>query len=271
LNRGNPVLRNLGLFSGIGGFELGLEWAGIETVAFCERDKQCKRKLSTQWPGIPIIDDIRDLLNADRTNDFGTINVVTGGDPCPIRSEARSTHGAIHPDLSGYFIAVVGRCRPRWVVRENVPASDDIEFSTALELLGYGTIIIRANSFPVTAQNRTRDFIVGCDNRQRIRNINELFKKQSGNWLDTKGNQSASGYPCLTTQRKRYDSCDGYIWDGERLRVADKTERTRLAGFPEGWLDGFSETACARMLGNSVTPKIAYLIAKAILEVEANR
>jgi len=264
-------LYNLGLFSGIGGFELGLEWAGIKTVAFCEKDKQCQKKLNSQWPGIPIIDDIRDLLSATGTNGFRSINVITGGDPCPIRSNARGNRESKHPDLSGYFLAVVGRCRPRWVVRENVPAPDDIEFTTALELLGYGTVIIRTNSFPVTAQNRTRDFIVGCNQKEHFFRFSNSLERQRGDWVDKKSNTQAEGYPCLTTQRKRYDARDGYIWNGKCFRVADKDERTRLAGFPDGWLDEFSETACARMLGNSVTPKIAYLIAKAITEVEANK
>lgn len=255
----------LDTFSGIGGFSLGLEWAGFKTVAFCENDKKCRKVLQKHWPDVPIYWDIKELL---KKNELPNINIVTGGDPCPVRSKARANRKTKHPDLSGYFLAVVGKLRPGWVVRENVPASDDKDFYTALELLGYRAVVVRANSFPLTAQNRTRDFIVGCHKRIKVPGFYKLFKRQSGDWIDKKGNSQTEGYPCLTTHRKRYDPRDGYIWDGERLRVADKNERCKLAGFPNGWLNDFSETACARMFGNSVVPQIPYLIGKAIMEVE---
>lgn len=259
-------MNELGLFAGIGGFSLGLQWAGFKTVAFCEIDKKCQLVLEKHWPGVQIYHDIKDLV---KNNELPNIDIITGGDPCPIRSKARSNGKSKHPDLSGYFLAMVGRLRPRWVVRENVLAPDDKDFYAALELLGYRSFIVRANSFPLTAQNRTRDFIIGCHNRNKVPGFYKLFERQSGYWLDTEGNKASEGYPCLTTNRKRYDSRDGYIWDGERFRVADKNERARLTGFPEGWLDGFSETACARMFGNAVVPQVIEIIGRTIMGIEA--
>jgi DNA (cytosine-5)-methyltransferase 1 len=43
-------MKELGLFAGIGGFSLGLNWAGIKTVAFCEKDKGCWLVLKKHWP-----------------------------------------------------------------------------------------------------------------------------------------------------------------------------------------------------------------------------
>jgi len=54
-------MKVLDLFSGIGGFSLGLERAGMETVAFCEFDKKAQLVLKKHWPDIPIYDDIREL------------------------------------------------------------------------------------------------------------------------------------------------------------------------------------------------------------------
>jgi DNA (cytosine-5)-methyltransferase 1 len=53
----------LDLFSGIGGFSLGLERAGpFRTVAFCERDEFCQAVLKKHWPEVPIYEDVRTIL-----------------------------------------------------------------------------------------------------------------------------------------------------------------------------------------------------------------
>jgi DNA (cytosine-5)-methyltransferase 1 len=45
----------------IGGFSLGLEWAGFETVALCEFDKKAQLVLKKHWPSVPIFDDVKEL------------------------------------------------------------------------------------------------------------------------------------------------------------------------------------------------------------------
>ena len=71
------MLKVLDLFSGIGGFSLGLErTGGFETVAFCEIDPFCQKVLKKHWPDVPIYEDVRTL-------DYeGTVDVITGGYPC---------------------------------------------------------------------------------------------------------------------------------------------------------------------------------------------
>jgi DNA (cytosine-5)-methyltransferase 1 len=68
----------LDLFSGIGGFSLGLERAGMRTVAFCEIDPFCRKVLAKHWPGVPIHHDITKLRGAD----VGAVDVICGGFPC---------------------------------------------------------------------------------------------------------------------------------------------------------------------------------------------
>lgn len=51
----------LDLFSGIGGFSLGLERAGMKTIAFCESDKHCQKVLKKHWPNITIFEDVKNI------------------------------------------------------------------------------------------------------------------------------------------------------------------------------------------------------------------
>jgi len=84
-------MRMLDLFSGIGGISLAAEWAGIETVAFCEIEPYCQKVLRKHWPHVPIFDDIRKLTKAelvskgvidDVPNGKGTtIDIISGGYP----------------------------------------------------------------------------------------------------------------------------------------------------------------------------------------------
>lgn len=55
------MLTHLDLFSGIGGFALAAQWAGFQTIAFCEKEPFCQKVLAKHWPGVPIHDDIRTL------------------------------------------------------------------------------------------------------------------------------------------------------------------------------------------------------------------
>ena len=259
-------MKHIDLFSGIGGFSLAskLVWGNEhEPVLFCEINKQCQSILCRHFPNVPILEDIK---NYDYSH---SADIITGGDPCPIRSKARTIwRSGNASDYSGYFLNVVAGCRPRWVLRENVPASDDKDFYAALELLGYRSIIIRTNAYSYTAQNRTRDIIVGCSEETKSIQFRLHFERQSRKRFDTSKYRKEEGYPCLTTHNKRYDSRDGYIWDGSgSLRVADSDERTKLAGFPDGWLDGLSNTAVARVTGNAIVPQVAYEILRCIRAV----
>ena len=77
-------LQHLDLFSGIGGFSLGLETAGLaDTVAFCDIDKYCHKVLNKHWPHVPIFSDIKELnYETLRSNGINNIDIITGGYPC---------------------------------------------------------------------------------------------------------------------------------------------------------------------------------------------
>lgn len=121
---GEMPLRVLDLFSGIGGFSLGLERAGMQTVAFCEIDPFARRVLTKHWPEVPCHDDIR-TLTADWLAENGLWpDVICGGFPCQDISVAGKGAG-IGGERSGLwreYARLIGEIRPRYVIVENVAA-----------------------------------------------------------------------------------------------------------------------------------------------------
>ena len=69
----------LDLFSGIGGFSLGLERAGMKTIAFCEIEEFPRKVLRKHWPNVPIFEDVRNLHGSDITE---AVDLICGGFPC---------------------------------------------------------------------------------------------------------------------------------------------------------------------------------------------
>jgi DNA (cytosine-5)-methyltransferase 1 len=117
-------MRVLDLFSGIGGFSLGLERAGMRTVAFCEVDPFCRRVLKKHWPDVPCYSDIRTLTAARLAADGIRIDAICGGFPCQDISVAGKGAG-IDGSRSGLwseYRRLVGELRPRIVFVENVTA-----------------------------------------------------------------------------------------------------------------------------------------------------
>jgi DNA (cytosine-5)-methyltransferase 1 len=110
-------LKLLDLFSGIGGFSLGLESTGyFQTIAFVEKDKFCRQVLQKNFNNIPIEEDIRNVRGSNYAAD-----VITGGFPCQPFSVAGKRKGTADDRyLWDETIRVVAECKPRWFIGENV-------------------------------------------------------------------------------------------------------------------------------------------------------
>jgi DNA (cytosine-5)-methyltransferase 1 len=114
----------LDLFSGIGGFSLGLERAGMRTVAFCEIDGFARRVLARHWPDVPVYPDVRELTAASLASDGIGVDVICGGFPCQDISGMGKREG-LEGDRSGLwreYARLIGELRPRYVIVENVAA-----------------------------------------------------------------------------------------------------------------------------------------------------
>ncbi len=109
-------LKVLDLFSGIGGFSLGLErTGGFETVAFCEIDPFCQKVLNKHWPEVPIFEDVRTLEYE------GSVDVICGGFPCQPFSTAGKRKGTEDDrHLWPAMLELVKTHRPAWFIGENV-------------------------------------------------------------------------------------------------------------------------------------------------------
>ena len=118
-------LRVLDLFSGIGGFSLGLErTGGFQTVAFCEIEDFPRRVLAKHWPDVPCYRDVRELT-AERlaTDGITPIDVITGGFPCQDISTAGKQAGITEGTRSGLWSEIIRLARdlrPRLILVENV-------------------------------------------------------------------------------------------------------------------------------------------------------
>ena len=117
-------LRVLDLFSGIGGFSLGLErTGGFETVAFCEIEPFPRRVLAKHWPEVPCYDDVRTLTGSRLAADGIAVDVITGGFPCQDLSVAGRQRGMGEGTRSGLWseiVRLIGDLSPRYVIVENV-------------------------------------------------------------------------------------------------------------------------------------------------------
>ncbi|MFA5377763.1 MAG: DNA cytosine methyltransferase [Dehalococcoidia bacterium] len=116
------MLRVLDLFSGIGGFSLGLErTGGFQTIAFCEIDHFCRQILAKHWPGIPCFDDITEL-EKEELDGIGRIDVICGGFPCqPVSCAGKRKGSEDKRWLWPEFYRIVCEVKPEWVLVENVP------------------------------------------------------------------------------------------------------------------------------------------------------
>lgn len=155
------------LFSGIGGFDLGFECAGMSVAWQCEIDKHALTVLDRHYPDVPRYGDVTTLQG----DAVAPVDVLVGGFPCQDLSVAGRRAGLAgkRSGLFYEFARIIDEATPKWVVIENVPGllssnggRDMGAVLGTLAELGYGFSyrVLDAQYFGV-AQRRRRVFIVG--------------------------------------------------------------------------------------------------------------
>lgn len=237
-------MRVLDLFSGIGGFALGLERAGMTTVSFCEIDPFCRAVLAKHWPGVPCHDDITTREFAE-----GEADVVCGGFPCQDISNAGKRAG-ITGSRSGLWrelVRAVRVVRPKYAIVENV---------AALLNRGMGVVL---GDLAESGYDAEWDCIPACAvGAPHIRDRA---------WIVS--------YPAKIRCSKMQDES---LRNGQ-LESSRKRRMLKLVGIsrwdPEPGVrrvvDGISNQLDKRLgaLGNAVVPQVVELIGRAIMEADS--
>jgi DNA (cytosine-5)-methyltransferase 1 len=287
-------LNHLDLFSGIGGFSLGLErTGGFRTIGFCETDAYCTKVLQKNFPGIPIHGDIKKLKGTD----IGTVDIITGGYPCQPFSVAGKQKGVEDPrHLWPEMFRVVKESRPNWVIGENVAGHIKLGLDSVLKDLeseGYRTRTFSISASSIGANHqRERIWIVAHSERNGLiatkkrGSSKETISKQSkrkNNTLDIKGTGSIS-----ETNTDVADTCGTGLSSAPSSRSDEESGEESRNEFPAGcgsaldWGDisgnwtvepnvgrvahGIpSRVDRIKSLGNSLVPHIPYYIGQSII------
>jgi DNA (cytosine-5)-methyltransferase 1 len=245
------MMNVLDLFSGIGGFSLGLEWTGhFKTVGFCEVDDKAATILKRRWPDVPVFYDIRNLKK-DMIHE--EIDVICGGFPCQDISLIGKGAGLVG-ERSGLWyemLRLVNEIRPKYVIAENVAALRSRgldEVLRSLASIGYDAEWHCLPAYSVGAPHRRdRIWIVAYPVVQGL----ERHARNGSNI----GNQEQDGStrpPCLRSWGR---PCGWWSTEPDVGRVAH--------GIPH-------RVDRLKQLGNSVIPHIPMMIGQAIHDHHSN-
>jgi DNA (cytosine-5)-methyltransferase 1 len=243
-------MRVLDLFSGIGGFSLGLHRAGMETVAFCEFDEKCRKVLTKHWPDVPQYNDVRTLTAEQLKNDgINNIGLICGGYPCQPFSLAGKRDGQkddrhLWPEIKRLLTEFIDRKEPIPIcLFENVVGHVSMGLDSVLsdlESLGYSCQPIVIPACAVGAYHRRyRVWIVA--------NINEPGLQER---------QQLAGVEKVETKAGARENFAFHTGREDRCTVG-----RGLSGLP-GRVDRLKQ------LGNAVVPQVVEQIGRAIMEQE---
>jgi DNA (cytosine-5)-methyltransferase 1 len=157
-------MKLISLFAGIGGFDLGFDRSGFETVATVEKDASCRKLLAARWPDAVHLDDV---CSAGACN-LPSCDVITFGFPCQDLSVAGKRAGLAggHSGLFYEATRIIDELKPTFCLFENVPgllSSDEgrdfARVLTEMDRIGYhgSWRVLDAQYFGV-AQRRRRVF-----------------------------------------------------------------------------------------------------------------
>lgn len=263
---------HLDLCSGIGGFALGFNHAGFETVGFAEIDPYCSQLLESHWPGVPNFGDVSELLSKDLPH----ADIITAGYPCQPFSFAGQRKGSEDDrHLWPYLREIITQRRPTWAVFENVYGHISLgldEVLSDLENEKYATRPFVVPACGVDAPHRRNRVWIIARNVGRSR-CGGLQRDDGGR---TRAEPTDRRETMADTSGQRPQRCG----ETRILRQYDIQTPPERSGktFPELWP---TEPSVGRVahgvpnrvdrikgLGNAIVPQVATAIARTITQVE---
>ena len=248
------MLTHGSLFTGIGGIDLGFEWAGIETKWQVEIDDYCQQLLELRFPHTK---KYRDVKKVGKEN-LEPVDIISGGFPCPAFSRAGKRGGFEQDDLFFEMIRICYERKPKSIVFENVEGFKKWSKTLRQEVenIGYdwGDAIFDARDFGIPQARRRyfaicvqRGVLFGSQYLRRIQGEKDsnIYGLQSNN-KDTEGR--------WTSTVKTKEEWRTIFANSRRIRknngISSRLDRHRKFG-----------------LGNAVVPQIPYLIGKRLTEL----
>ena len=291
-------MNHLDLFSGIGGFSLGLEKVGFKTIAFCEREEYCRMLLQKHWKGVKIYNDIKKLEAKDIKE---PVDILTGGFPCQPYSVAGKQKGTnddryLWPEM----FRVIKEVKPTFIVAENVRGliniQDGMVFETVcsdLESEGFEiqTFIIPAAGVGAP-HKRERVYIMGYSKHNG--SLTSKIKRGNNKINDRTEEGENTTFQPERTSRSRDDvalensGCE--LYERSSIRGTDEDETRKeitnqhQRSSSSSWRSWEFEPDVGRVangvpgrahrlrgLGNAIIPKIAEEIGRSIWKITKNQ
>jgi DNA (cytosine-5)-methyltransferase 1 len=225
-------VKHLDLFSGIGGFALGLQKVGFETVAFCDIEKYCQHLLKQKWNGIKIYSDVREITKEKfKADGIESPEIITGGFPCQPFSVAGSRKGTDdNRHLWPEMFRIIKEFKPRWIIGENVRGivsiQDGLVFETVctdLESEGYEVQTFNIPAVGVGAPHKRERIWIVANSRCSVRREQSSRNSESirsGTFKETERSTDTSE---ITRPSERTET----MADTESKRTGENNERLR--------------------------------------------
>ncbi len=263
-------LHVIDLFSGIGGFSLGLHQADprFKTIAFCEIDPFCQKVLKKNFPEVKIYGDIK------KTTFTKPAFLVCGGFPCKSISVAGKQKGKdddrwLFPEM----LRVIKQVKPKWIIAENVQNLLNIAdgeilqgIYNDLEALDYEIQTFRISAASQGAwHKRERVWIVGC-----LSNSNTGLGIGENKEIQTRRNTIADGSKNVTNSNRRQLTSIELL--GSESKESWWQAVAKICGVPNGIQYELDKDRAKRIkaLGNAIVPQIITELGKAIIKAEFN-
>lgn len=280
-------MRHVDLCSGIGGFSLGFEWAGLsKPILFCDVEPWCRRVLSKHWPDVPVASDVKELAN-DPDRNVPDCDILTAGYPCQPFSLAGERRGAEDDrHIWPYILSIIQAKRPSWCVFENVYGHVSMGLDEVLSDLEREAYAVRPFIVPACAADaphrRDRVWIIArnvADTKSLQRNGSGKHTQQSERQEPKSRDSRSSDDVAYTTSKRQQGSRlhgrpqhQAKNKEGQADRADNSRQRDTQFWLPEPAVGRVANGIPRRVdrlrgLGNAIVPQIAMRIGQTIKAV----